>query len=387
MADRPTGGLIAVVGDDNDDFAFVGAAGEFRATHRGTVFLSVNEGVLADNSGVFNAIVSIDRNPPVVSAAKPATAPATRPSGPTPASSTPAVVPAATNSVTRTAAVMVQGNIDWTNTQLRVQRGNTIRISATGRVQLDRAGRSAGPEGLPSPDTNKLMADRPTGGLIAVVGDDNDDFEFVGASGQFVARHDGMLFLSVNEGMLRDNAGAFSCQVTIESAVATTASSRPAASTTPSTSASRPSLPAPVVDEAKGGPPPVSPAKVGIAGGEIELSIPARGDWTATDLVLRKGSRVRITATGTIQLDAGGRSSGPGGLADSTGSPRLLADKPLGGLIAVVGDDSTDYVFIGAAGELQVPRDGMLFLGVNDNELFDNSGVFTVRILVTLPGR
>ena len=53
-----------------------------------------------------------------------------------------------------------------------------------------------------------------TGGLIAVIGDDNDDFIFVGRSRDFVAQRDGVLFLGVNEGNLSDNSGLF--EVTIE---------------------------------------------------------------------------------------------------------------------------------------------------------------------------
>jgi hypothetical protein len=51
--------------------------------------------------------------------------------------------------------------------------------------------------------------------LIAVVGDDNDDFVFVGSAIAFVAPHNGILFLSVNEGNLKDNTGAFVAKVKV----------------------------------------------------------------------------------------------------------------------------------------------------------------------------
>ena len=53
------------------------------------------------------------------------------------------------------------------------------------------------------------MRSSPTGGLIAVIGDDNDDFIFIGARREFVAQRDGVLFLGVNEGNLNDNTGAY----------------------------------------------------------------------------------------------------------------------------------------------------------------------------------
>jgi hypothetical protein len=58
------------------------------------------------------------------------------------------------------------------------------------------------------------MRDQPTGGLIAVIGDDNDEFIFLGAGREFVAQRDGRLFLGVNEGNLADNTGAY--DVTVE---------------------------------------------------------------------------------------------------------------------------------------------------------------------------
>ena len=101
----------------------------------------------------------------------------------------------------------------WTNSGLVVRRGQRLRISATGRINLG-ANRYATPDGLAIQDRDKLMRNQPTGGLIAVIGDDNDDFIFIGRGRDFVAQRDGVLFLGVNEGNLNDNAGAF--EVVIE---------------------------------------------------------------------------------------------------------------------------------------------------------------------------
>ena len=106
----------------------------------------------------------------------------------------------------------------WTNTGLVVRRGQRLRITATGRVNLG-AGRMATADGLPSiPDRDKLMRNQPTGGLIGVIGDDNDDFIFVGRSRDFVAQRDGVLFLGVNEGNLSDNSGLFEVVIEAEAA-------------------------------------------------------------------------------------------------------------------------------------------------------------------------
>ena len=106
----------------------------------------------------------------------------------------------------------------WSNTGLVVRRGQRLRITASGRVNLGN-NRLATPDGLPNiPDRDKLMRNQPTGGLIAVIGDDNDDFIFVGRSRDFVAQRDGVLFLGVNEGNLSDNSGLFEVVIEAEAA-------------------------------------------------------------------------------------------------------------------------------------------------------------------------
>ena len=106
----------------------------------------------------------------------------------------------------------------WTNTGLVVRRGQRLRITASGRVNLGQ-NRFATLDGLANiPDRDKLMRNQPTGGLIAVIGDDNDDFIFVGRSRDFVAQRDGVLFLGVNEGNLSDNSGLFEIVIEAETA-------------------------------------------------------------------------------------------------------------------------------------------------------------------------
>lgn len=115
----------------------------------------------------------------------------------------------------RAVDVVVQSTIDWTNSKVRVKRGDLVRVVATGKVRLSKESGQTGPAGTNSPDSGKLIGTGPTGGLIAVVGDDNDDFLYLGAEGQFVSQHDGVLFFSVNEGFLKDNEGQFKVTVTI----------------------------------------------------------------------------------------------------------------------------------------------------------------------------
>jgi hypothetical protein len=104
----------------------------------------------------------------------------------------------------------------WTNSGLVVRRGQRLRINSSGRISLG-GGRFSTPTGLPRvPDENKLMKNDPTGGLIAVIGDDNDSFIFIGSRAEFTAERDGILFLGVNEGNLNDNTGNYEAVIEAE---------------------------------------------------------------------------------------------------------------------------------------------------------------------------
>lgn len=103
----------------------------------------------------------------------------------------------------------------WTNSGWVVKKGQHIRISGDGKISLGR-GQNSTPSGLPTlEDNQKLLKNVATGALIAVIGDDNNDFIYVGAEREFTATRDGALFLGVNEGYLEDNSGAFNVKIEI----------------------------------------------------------------------------------------------------------------------------------------------------------------------------
>lgn len=115
--------------------------------------------------------------------------------------------------LTRTVNVIARN--DWTYTQLDVRRGDQIRISARGLIMLG-GRRQSSPDGIAENDPEKLMPGRPTGALIAVIGDDNNDFLYIGSQREFVARRDGKLYLGVNEGDLSDNSGSYEARIEIQ---------------------------------------------------------------------------------------------------------------------------------------------------------------------------
>jgi hypothetical protein len=107
-------------------------------------------------------------------------------------------------------------NNGWTNSGLVVRKGQRLRISASGRVSLGRT-RFSTPGGIATiQDRDKLMPNEATGALIAVIGDNNDDFILVGPRREFIAQRDGVLFLGVNEGDLTDNTGSYDIVIEAE---------------------------------------------------------------------------------------------------------------------------------------------------------------------------
>lgn len=103
----------------------------------------------------------------------------------------------------------------WTNSGWVVKKGQQIRIVGDGTVSLGR-GQTSTASGVASlNDDRKLLKNVATGALVAVIGDDNNDFIYVGAERQFTATSDGALFLGINEGNLDDNSGAFDVKIEI----------------------------------------------------------------------------------------------------------------------------------------------------------------------------
>jgi hypothetical protein len=116
----------------------------------------------------------------------------------------------------------------------------------------------------------------------------------------------------------------------------------------------------------------------------FSITTRVRGDsttngWTNTGLVVRKGQRIRISATGRVGL-GNGRFSTPSGLPSLPDTDKLMRNEATGALIAVISDDNDDFILIGARREFTAQRDGVLFLGVNEGNLNDNTGAFDAVI-------
>jgi hypothetical protein len=156
-------------------------------------------------------------NPPSMSSPSRSSSPSTQPDNDRRIDTTPVSSPANPTFFTIKVGVRADNaNNGWTNSGLVVRKGQRLRISASGRVSLGR-GRFSTPGGLNNIlDQDKLMRNEATGALIAVIGDDNDDFILIGPRREFVAQRDGVLFLGVNEGDLTDNTGSYDIVIEAE---------------------------------------------------------------------------------------------------------------------------------------------------------------------------
>lgn len=119
----------------------------------------------------------------------------------------------------------------------------------------------------------------------------------------------------------------------------------------------------------------------------IEIGVKVLADntangWTNSGWVVRKGQRIRISGAGRVSL-GGGRYTTPDGIASLSDKDKLMQREATGGLIAVIGDNNNEFIFIGDSHEFVATQDGALFLGVNEGNLDDNSGVFDVKIEIS----
>jgi hypothetical protein len=124
------------------------------------------------------------------------------------------------------------------------------------------------------------------------------------------------------------------------------------------------------------------------ATGAVTVTVPANVRWQSTGLFVRRGENIQISADGTIYLRTGSDDAAQpaGSLSGRTAPGAPVAGALAGALIGSVGDRGTPFG-IGNQAMVTMPAAGELFLGVNDDELSDNSGAFTVRLTRTSMAR
>lgn len=130
----------------------------------------------------------------------------------------------------------------------------------------------------------------------------------------------------------------------------------------------------------RGGKDPV----LGRSSKDYTIVVPGNTRWLGTGIKLVKGQTVHFTATGTIKWgsDPVGKEVGPDGRPHEGRQGRPLPGRHLGMLIARINPHYDKPYGIGSTNVFKTPADGELELGINDDELEDNSGNFRVQIKV-----
>jgi hypothetical protein len=244
----------------------------------------------------------------------------------------------------------------WHRSQIQVERGQRVRVEASGTIYLE--GRtSTGPEGLQGRrDPDAPMPQQNDGALVAAVGQDtNSPPIFIGRSREFTADRDGILYFTVNHWETRDARGAFRVNVSVDRSGGETGGG---------------SKPGPGQGQ----------------GREKTITIYANQSWTDTGIDVEPNMTFTITAEGTIEI--GNRaSSDPDGnrSANNSTSNYPMSDVGAGALIGKIryrDGRNSNFVFIGSRGAPTSEPDeyGRLFLGINDDYFRDNTGSYKVTI-------
>ncbi len=121
-------------------------------------------------------------------------------------------------SSSETVSVKVAGTSNasaYVDTRLRVRRGDSLTLWASGTVLLANWGQQSGPEG--NPNCGQQLPGIPVGALVARIGPNGPPFK-VGESFQGIAEQEGALFLAVGiqQNCAQQNTGEFRVQVRVE---------------------------------------------------------------------------------------------------------------------------------------------------------------------------
>jgi hypothetical protein len=113
---------------------------------------------------------------------------------------------------------------------------------------------------------------------------------------------------------------------------------------------------------------------------ERQTIVVANAAWTDTGIDVASGQNIYVEASGEIRWGPNRRADPAGERNSPNNAARPMPNRPGAALIGRVGD-SNDYFFVGDdRNAIRVRSLGRLFLGVNDDNLQDNTGYFTVIV-------
>src|SRR5437868_3858804 len=269
---------------------------------------------------------------------------------------------------TETRDVQVTLDSNWIDSGIYLHRGERVQVSASGVIAVGRS--RIGPDGLRSTDPTAPLPNASEGELIGAISQDpSAPIMELGSNREFTADRNGRLFLTANRGSFANARGSFNVQIRRQRDL----NARDVQEDTDTGIRSRGQDNSDRFRDR------------GRTPRDITIDVPATSRGTDTNIDVRSGDSITISATGTITAGRRVGDVGPDG-ARSTGigiNVRPVPTAGVGALIAYIrmpnGQLSQAYL-IGSNLTTTVPTDGRLILAINDDDYSDNSGSFSVRI-------
>ena len=120
---------------------------------------------------------------------------------------------------------------------------------------------------------------------------------------------------------------------------------------------------------------------VGTGGVIATITVPGNQQWTPTNIEVHNGDVLHFQSSGSVQFSPDhADNAGPGGAPNRhtvAGAPLPLT--PGGSLLIRIGENGP-VLPLSDQTAAKMTADGMLYLGVNDDDVSDNAGKFTVTI-------
>ncbi len=116
-------------------------------------------------------------------------------------------------------------------------------------------------------------------------------------------------------------------------------------------------------------------------GSARSVVVPSNVEWTNTNINVSRGQYLRFEPSGEIRLSHNGDDMArPAGAASFRHADKAtIPTIPVGALIGRIGNGQP-FSIGDSTQEFDMPANGRLFLGVNDDHVADNSGNFVVKI-------
>lgn len=114
---------------------------------------------------------------------------------------------------------------------------------------------------------------------------------------------------------------------------------------------------------------------------EREVWVQANREWTDTGIDIQGGLFYFTAHGGDIQWKRGSHTRANGDPDGGYSPRRPIPSRPIGALIAKIGNGSSDFIFIGENEDgIRLRGSGRLYLGINDDNVSDNQGAYRVTV-------